>query len=124
MSAGLNSKVRIWRTNYQTDDRVGGAVISGTPLYDSLDARIEPDEPNSLLLQQGIEVDYTYTIFVRPVTLVIKEQDEVEVTAPYNHPELASRFLVRAVRRTSIHPADSRSFLKLTTSKRKYSHVS
>jgi hypothetical protein len=122
MPAGFNIKVRVWDMKNNPDDRVGGAVITGSILYDQLDARLHPDPPNDLLLQQGIEVEYIWNIYLRPATLVLEERDEIEVVHPSNHPEYGKRFRVKGIQRTGYHPDDSRGMCFIKASKVKYGH--
>ena len=88
MIAGLNLKGRIWRlTAADNDDSVGGAVPSGTTLYEPIFGRIKAEEPTLALLEQGLE---TPTIFSAqlsyPVlttgTFDFRHNDQYEVTDP------------------------------------------
>jgi hypothetical protein len=123
MTAGLNIKGRIWRVSTPTDDDVGGAMVSGTVVYDNLACRLIPQRPNSLLLEQGLEVDGLYLMEIRPPSLDIREQDHFELTFPSYHPEYGHHFRIIGVQRTSMHPADSRGFINLTMKRSRFAHA-
>lgn len=65
MSAGLNSKGRIWRFTYSDDDQ-GGALPSGTVLYDQVYARISEKKSTQVLLEQGLETPSIYEAIFEP----------------------------------------------------------
>jgi hypothetical protein len=114
MTAGLNIQARVHRMSVNADDDVGGALITGTVVYECLNTRLTPARPSFLLLAQGLETERLATATVRPGTLVIYERDEFEVVGPINHPSLGERWRVVSVDRPSLHPSDSRGFLNLT----------
>jgi hypothetical protein len=123
MTAGLNIHVRFWRMTTPVDDEIGGALPTGTIIYDDIHARIEPMRPDYLLIQQGIETNNLYTCVCRPPNLAIKEYDEVEVVFPLNHNMINKRMLVRNIQDTSIHPSDSRGYLVLTLERKFDAHA-
>ena len=119
---GANAHVKIWDVATPTDDVVGGAVPVETVLYDDLHVRLTPVVPNELLLQQGIESAYSYRMRVNGTTKTIREEDEVEIIKPLNHPEAGSRYRIRNIIRSSMHPDDSRGFTTYYLRKRKYAY--
>jgi|WetSurMetagenome_2_1015567.scaffolds.fasta_scaffold00049_86 hypothetical protein len=123
MTAGLNIHVRFWRMTTPVDDEIGGALPTGTIIYDDISARIEPVRPDYILIQQGIETTNLYTCVCRPPNLAIKEYDEVEVVFPLNHNLINKRMLVRNIQDTSIHPSDSRGYLILTLQRKFDAHA-
>jgi len=86
MTAGLDIKGKVWRFSTPSDDDVGGALVSGTVVYDNLACRLIPQPPSSLLLEQGLEVEGLYLLETRPPSLDIRERDEFEITYPFYHP--------------------------------------
>ena len=126
MTAGLNLVVRIWDFIYSYgDDDVGGALPSGTILHERVDARIHSNRPTQALLEQGIEDISTFTGLLHPATLLVSNNNEVEVIAPANSPYYGEFFrVVGNPQRTSHHPSDSRGYFlvsleacgKITTS--------
>jgi len=94
MTQGLNLKATLWRMNTTTDDVVGGAMITGTPVYSNLPIAIAAKRPTQASLEQGLEVDAIYDLTARQCNVTIYERDEVEVTCPANHPYYGLRFRV------------------------------
>ena len=123
MTAGLVVQGKIVRFSTPSDDDVGGALVSGTVVYQGIQCRLIPQRPSSLLLEQGVEVEGLYLLETRPPTMDIRERDEFELTFPAYHPEYGHRFRIIGVQRTSMHPADSRGFLNLTMSRKRFAHA-
>lgn len=123
MTAGMNVRGRIWRITTPTDDDVGGAVVTGTVIYNNVWGRLGAQRASSLLLEQGIEVSGVWMLLVRPAVMMIRERDEYEVTFPTNHLEYGNRFRIVGVRATSMHPSDSRGFLELTMTRSTFAHA-
>lgn len=118
MTTGLNLKISVWRMGtVGPDDAVGGAISTGTVVYESVEGRLSQASPSQIMLEQGLEVDTIWTCRVRPPNLDIRERDEIEITWPPLHPHLNDRFRIRGVRRTSMHPRDGRGFIDLTLSR-------
>lgn len=121
MTAGLNARVKVWRIVEQDDDDHGGAIVSGTVLYDTTDARLQAIKPSPLLLQQGLEVDSLFRLIVQSSERDYREYDEVEVIWPPKHKYCGNRFRIIKVQEDALHPCDRRSFVEFTLSKMKYS---
>lgn len=111
MTAGLYLQSRIWRFSYPSDDKVGGALPSGTILYSNVSSRLEAVEPTQALLEQGLE---TPTIFhaVLAGTLQIRHNDQLEVTGPVLSPYYNEKFRVIGVMHGSM--IDPRAFTVVT----------
>ena len=107
MTAGMNIKLRHWIIDYNQDDSVGGAVITGT-VGSIYNARLQENPESQLLLQQGLETMKTFTAIVTPMAKVMKERDEVEIYAPYDHPYYAKRFRIRSARHSDMNYRDPR----------------
>lgn len=105
MPAGLNCLVRVWRRTADTDDSVGGAMLTGTVAYSNVVARVTPRRPNMLLLAQGIETPRMFSCRLAPGTLVVMENDEIEVINPMNHQFYGKRLQVLGVTVPSMNPA-------------------
>lgn len=103
--------------NAPVDDDVGGAVITGSVAYDCLPCRFTPQRANLMLLQQGIETTHTALVFTHPSTLLIYENDEVELLGPDNSPYDGQRWRVIDVNRWGLHPSDPRASLTMTVSR-------
>jgi hypothetical protein len=90
---GLNLLGTIWRMNQADDDEVGGALLTGTPVANSLPMAISSQAPLQASLEQGLEVDAAYTATVK-CGITIYERDELEVTCPTHSPHYGLRFRV------------------------------
>ena len=124
MAAGMNIRVKVWRMNTTSvDDRVGGAIITGTNVYNSVMARIDEVPAQMVLVQQGLETLTIFRMTIMPGTLTIYERDEVEVVQPRDHYFYGDRFRVKGVTIPSHNPRDPRNYmtLLLTRSERMHS---
>jgi hypothetical protein len=122
MAAGLNIKVRIWKIQYSPDDAVGGSVITGTVVGD-YQSRFRENRESQLLLQQGLEVDKTYSAIIVPGTVDVHERDELEIIQPTDHPYYGQRFRVRGVSFGMLNPRDPRNYVQLTLSRSRIAHA-
>lgn len=122
MSAGMNARATVWRITFPTDDDVGGAVATGTPIYNDVTFRIQANLPDQAFLQQGLETLRTFDGFCRPGTLLIYERDEVEITWPLNHRYYGERFRVAGVTESDFHPNDARAYLILSLTRSEKAH--
>lgn len=108
MTAGLNLSVKFIRLVY-TDDDVGGSYPTGTILHNNIEARIDEEPTNTMLLQQGLETKKIFSAMFWGHNLIFREQDEVEVISPPNHEYYGKRFRVVAHTSPSNHPAQKRN---------------
>jgi len=123
MTAGLNLLIDIWRITQADDDIVGGASITGTVSYHNVQARMNANEEQQLLLQQGLETMRTYNMTVIPGTLDIKERDEVQIMRPRNHQYANLRFRVVGIRYQDFDPDDRRGYMLLSLTRNVRSHA-
>lgn len=123
MVAGLNCEVEVWRINYAADDPVGGAVTTGTTLYATMDAHLQAQKPDPLLVQQGLEVMETFDLLCRPGNYVVKGRDEIRVKRPVNHPYYNKWFRVNGPSEVGFHPSDGRGYLLLTLTRSVEAHA-
>ena len=114
MRAGHNLLAKFIRKTYPTDDIVGGAVPSGTVVYENVQGRIQSATPIPAFAMQGVETNKIYIGTFFPGTLIIEEYDECEVTSPLNSPHYGKRYRIDTVQTSSMHPGDPRSQLILT----------
>ena len=103
MVAGLNIRVDIWRMTDNADDSVGGALITGTVVYEAIRAAMSPRRPTQAALEAGLETNaiYDFTAQLRGITLF--ERDEVEVVLPVDHELAAKRFRIVGVQPSRRH---------------------
>ena len=126
MTAGVNTRFNVYRMESVGDDDVGGAQVTGTLIYERIPGRMKEQEPEQLVLQQGLETTKIFDILLvdkKPVGMDIRERDEVEVVAPYNHRFLSDRFRTIGVRSSSLSPSNRRSNLLITTTRSERAHV-
>jgi len=121
MPAGLHFRVDVWRTNYSSDDIVGGAVVTGTYVYNDVQARMQGNRPEQVLLQQGLETEKTFNLIVIPGTLDIRERDEIRVSQPGNHVYYGRKFRVIGVL-YSDNAQDRNGYIMLSVSRSVRSH--
>lgn len=120
--AGMNCKFMWWKISQGVDDIAGGSITTGTPMG-LFNARMQANPDEQVLLQQGFEVEHTYTITVVPGFLAIHEKDEIEYVFPKDHPYSGVRFRVRGVRYADFNPRDPRNYMLLTVSHSERSHT-
>lgn len=94
MTAGLLHTGRIWRFSYLQDDSQGGAVPSGTVLYEPVFSRIYREKPTIALLEQGLETPAIYSAILEPGDISIQNNDQYEVTAPNISPYKNLKFVI------------------------------
>ena len=123
MTAGTNLLCSIYRYTESDDDIVGGAVVTGTAVYDNIPIRIEEQPVQQLLLQQGLETVKTFDAIVVPGTLVIKERDEIEVTFPVEDVRYGKRYRIINSRPSSMNTRDPRSYISLTLVRSERAHT-
>ena len=114
MRAGNNLHARFWRLTYPVDDEVGGALPSGTIVYESVEGRIQASTPIPAFAMQGLSTSKVMTGEFYPGTLDIREFDQCEVTSPPNHPYYGQKFRIDTVQKPNYHPSDPRGLLLVT----------
>jgi hypothetical protein len=122
MPAGLNKVARLIRFSYPADDSVGGAVPSGTVLYENLFVRIESAEPTLALLEQGLQTPTIYNALLFAGNIDIEHNDQIEVVAPQNTWFYGKKFRVIGVQRSSNHSAQDRNQIRVTLRRFEESH--
>jgi len=122
MVAGLNARARIWRMTNLADDSVGGAQISGSVIHTNVYTRLEANPEEQLLLQQGLETIRTYNALIQPGTLDIRERDEYEITAPFDHQYYGVRLRIVGVQYSSHNARDRRNYIRLSLTRSVRAH--
>lgn len=112
--AGQNQVCRLIRFSYPSDDEVGGAVPSGTVLYENLTIRIKSEKPTLALLEQGLQVPTMYTGLLFGGNVVIEHNDQIEITAPSVGYFYGKKFRVIGIQRSSNHPAQDRNQIRVS----------
>lgn len=119
MPAGLNCAVKVIHFSYAgRDDEVGGANPTGTVLHQYIQGRIDAQLPKTDYSGQGLETARIFDGLFWGHELTMREQDEVEVISPPNHPYFGKRFRIEAHQFDSRHPAIKQGYhlVKLTRS--------
>ena len=114
MRAGHNLLVSIWRNTYPRDDSVGGALPSGSVVYENIQGRIQSATPIPAFAMQGVETNKIFIGTFFPGILDIQEYDQCEVTSPPNSPHFGLKYRIDTVQKSSMHPSDPRSQLIVT----------
>ena len=123
MPSGLNQVCRVIRFSYPQDDQVGGAVPSGTVLYNFLDIRIESQKPTMALEEQGVQTIKLFSAMLFEGNVTIEENDQIEVILPAFGWFYQKKFRVIGVQRDSSHPYLERNQIKLTLRRWELSHA-
>ena len=122
MTAGMNLKFNIWRIEVDDDDYVGGALHTGTVVYYGAMGRMQANPEEQLVLQQGLETVRTFTIMLQKGDLDIRERDEAEVIAPYDHPYLNKRFRILSVSYSNFNPRNPNNYMMLQATRSVRAH--
>ena len=122
MVAGLNLTVKVWRYLFVNDDEVGGSVPSGTVLYECVPARKITHMPDLVFMEQGLETERISRYMLWPATLLIKERDEIQITAPSNHLDYNKHFKIIGISDNAFSPSDARGYLIVSTSRSEIAH--
>ena len=120
--AGLNMRFDIWRMDDNEDDYVGGNVVTGTVVYQYIQGRLQGFMPRQVFNDQGLETTRTYTVTLVPGTLDVRERDEVEVVAPFDHQFFGDRFRLQGILPSDFNPRDPRNYLMFTASRSVRAH--
>lgn len=121
--AGLNRICRVIRFSYPQDDSVGGAIPSGTVIQENLQIRIKAEDSTQALMEQGIEVPVFYRGLLFAGNANIRNNDQIEFTAPINDWYYAKKFrVVGEPQRASSHPALDRNQLRIKLRRWESSH--
>lgn len=111
MTAGLLHTGRIIRFSYPVDDSVGGALPTGTILYEPVFARIFTEKPTLALLEQGLETPALFSAIIEPGDIAIQNNDQYEETGPNISPYLGWKFVIVSDPQPSM--LDSRRYWKV-----------
>lgn len=123
MTAGFTVFMRVWHLSNAPDDTIGGALITGTVIYENVPATIIETGGSITMVQQGYEVPATYKVFAKMPQGVLQELDELEITYPQNHPLYAKRLRVVRIHLLSLNSYSRRNFVHATVSRSDYAHV-
>ena len=111
MTAGLLHTGRIIRFSYPVDDDQGGALPSGTVIYELVFARIFTEKPTLALLEQGLETPAMYSAIIEPGDIAIQNNDQYEEIGPNISPYLGWKFVIVSDPQPSM--LDSRRYWKV-----------
>lgn len=110
MTAGLNVTFRIWRDVELSDDSVGGFQVTGTSVG-YVQGRLEEQEGEQILLQQGFETTRQFKIVSNDPSVEVKEKDKLELVTPQDHHYYGDKFRVMRVKYSSMNPRDRRRYM-------------
>lgn len=112
MTAGLNSKGRIWRFSTPTDDDQGGALPTGTVVYENVYARISEKRPTQALLEQGLETPSIYDAILEPGNMTLESNDVYEDSSYLASRFYQKKFVIIGVQYPSMQ--DNRRYIAVT----------
>ena len=115
--AGMNIRVQVWRMSNDSDDSVGGSMITGSVVYSSIQAFMQENQVSMMMGQAGLETLNVFNFTLIPGTLIVYERDELEITHPSDHYFYGDRFRVVSSRHSSHNPRDPRNYLLLSTTR-------
>jgi len=122
--AGTNIRVDVWRiTESLTDNYAGGALPTGTIVYAGVHARMQGTPPEQILLQQGLETPRMFRMTMYPGTLDVRENDEIQIVEPFDHPYHHLMFAVDGVRYADFNARDRRNYMILELSRSVRAHA-
>lgn len=119
--AGMNCSVQIIRL-VDGDDEVGGSYPTGTILHPYVEARIHEELADTTLLQQGYQTKKIFSARVWGFELSMREQDEVQVISPPNHPYFGKRFRIVSCQSPDNHIAQKRNTWNLKLERSQIAH--
>lgn len=113
MTAGNVIGLRIWRMVElpNSDDEVGGAVPSGTILYEHVHARKTYLRPTMPLLEQGVETSKMLQFSIDNRDVRVLEKDVLEITSPVIDRDYGKKYSAVSVIPSSFAPNDRRFYL-------------
>lgn len=101
MVQGLWQKINVIRAITLTDDSYGGAVMTGTYVYEGVPAAIAIFRPSLQSREQGLEVDIQADLTVGKIfnnlPMQLYERDEIEIVCPGEDPFYDKRFRITGV---------------------------
>ena len=115
--AGMNIRVQVWRMSNDSDDSVGGSMITGSVVYSGIQAFMQENQVSMMMGQAGLETLNVFNFTLIPGTLTIYERDELEITHPSDHYFYGDRFRVVSSRHSSNNPRVPRNYLLLSTTR-------
>ena len=113
----MNLKGRVWRlTANGRDDSVGGAVPSGTVLYENIQGRIHAEQPTLALLEQGLETPTIFSAqlsypYLTTGSFDYQHNDQYEVTDPPISPFYGKKFRIIGIQNVEYN--DSRRYVQV-----------
>ena len=122
---GFNLRLEVIRIGYADDDEVGGAVTTGTVVYENIRGRLEAEilKDELLMLNPGLETDRVFRLTMQPGRLDIRERDFMRITSPVNHIYFNEDLRVLKVNYSNFIPADPRDYMILTLSRSERAHT-
>lgn len=120
--AGMTHVCSLISFSYPTDDSSGGAVPSGTVVYERLDARVEANMPTMALLEQGLEVPTLFQVLIHPGNIEAKHNDQIVFTAPTNDWFYNKKFRIVGLTRSSNAAGNDRNLIKFVVRRWEESH--
>ena len=115
MTAGLVLSGDIWEYSFVDDDEVGGAVPSGTIVYESVQMRLQNSRNSIDLTIQGFEASKYFSAVLqpRPGMNLVERKHFFQPTSPPNSRYYLKMFRIVNIQESNFHPSDPRRYLIL-----------
>ena len=123
MTAGFTTLMRVWHLTNNSDDSIGGALTTGTVIYDNVPATITETGGSITMAQQGYEVPATYKVYAKMPQGVIQELDELEIRYPSSHPLYGKHLRVVRIHLLALNSGSRRNFVYMTVSRSDHAHA-
>lgn len=123
MVAGFNVRFDVWRMNTDSDDYVGGAMITGTVVYSYVPGMFQTLNTQQRVLGQGLEYDKPGFVLLQPGTLDIRPRDEFQVVAPTDHIQYGKKYRCVDITYSHHNRRDPRCYIMAAISRSERAHT-
>ena len=117
MTTGLRQKINVTRLTQASDDAIGGAIYTGSCVYDNLPAQVIQRMPSQTALEQGLEVQAVFDCTVPAKRfnklITIYHRDQITIKHPSGDPFHDKNFRVTGIR-PSKHRRHGGGYIHLT----------
>jgi len=115
LTAGLVLSGDIWEYSFVDDDDVGGAVPSGTIVYEGVQMRLQNSRNSLDLTIQGFEASKYFSAVLqpRPGMNLVERKHFFQPISPPNSRYYLKMFRIVNIQEPNFHPSDPRKYLIL-----------
>ena len=115
MTAGYVLSGKILEYTFADDDEVGGAVPSGSVIYEGVQMRLQNSKNSLDLTIQGFEASKYFSAVLqpRPGMNLVERKHFFQITSPPNSRYYLKMFRIANIQESNFHPSDPRRYLIL-----------